>query len=307
MLEHIFTLEFLASIIRMSTPILFVAMAAVVGAKANILCIGYEAMMLFAALGGVIGSAYTNSLLIGTIVGVLSGVLIALIFGYFVLYLDTTPLLAGLALNTFGSAGTVFIVFLLTGRKLDTSVLSSLRFPNVNIPIVKDIPVIGQILSGHNLLSYLAVLTVFLVYYLIFKTKLGLQIRAVGENPEAASSAGIDVKKIKLVAILISGVIASFGGMYLSMAHLPYFVTNITAGRGFIGIAAQNLSGGSPIGTTIATLIFGISMALGNLAQSFRLPSQFASALPYIMTIVGSVVVGIKQNVDKNKKRKIKE
>lgn len=305
MIEHIFSVDFIFSLVRMATPILFAAMAAVVGAKADILCIAYEGMMLFAALGGVLASAYTQSLLIGTLVGILSGLIIAGIFSYFVLYLDTTPLLAGLALNMLGTGGTVFIVFLLTGRKLDTSILPSLTFPDIHIPFIENIPVVGQILSGHNALSYLGLLTIIFVYYFIFKTKIGLQIRAAGENPAAAESAGIDVKKTKLKAMLISGVIASFGGMYLSMGQMPYFITNMTAGRGFIGIAAQNLSGGNPLGTAITTLTFGISMAFGNLAQSFRLPSQFASVLPYLITIIGSVVVGAKKLRDEKKVKHI--
>lgn len=305
MLEHIFSVAFIFSIVRMSTPILFASMAAVVGAKADILCIGYEAMMLFAALGGVLASAYTQSLIIGMLVGILSGLTIAGIFAYFVLYLNTTPLLAGLALNMLGTAGTVFIVFLLTGRKLDTSILASLTFPAIHIPLIENIPVIGPAISGHNALSYLGLFAVFFVYYLIYRTKLGLQIRAAGENPEAAEAAGIDVKKTKLIAMLISGIIASFGGMYLSMAQMPYFITNITAGRGFIGIAAQNLSGGNALGTMMATIVFGISMAFGNLAQSFRLPSQFASVLPYLMTILGSVIVGAKRLRDEKKIKNI--
>lgn len=292
MINDIFTVNFFHSIIRMTTPILFAGMAAVIGAKADILCIAYEAMMLFSALGGVIISAYTQSLILGMLAGILSGLIIAAIFAYFVLYLGTPPLIAGLALNTLGTAGTTFLVFLITGRKLDTSVLQSLTFPSLEIPGIKDIPVLGPLLSGHNVLSYLAFISVLLVFIFIYKTKMGVQIRAVGENPEAAVSVGIDVKKTKLKALLMSGVIVSFGGMYLSMAQMPYFITNITAGRGFIGIAAQNLSVGSPVGTAVASIIFGAAMALGNLAQTYRLPSQFASVLPYLLTIIGSTVVG---------------
>lgn len=127
MLEYIFSSDFITAVIRMGTPLLFVGMAAVIGAKANILCIAYEGMMLFAALGGVVGSALTQNLFLGMICGLLSGLIIAAIFAYFVLYLDTKALLAGLALNTLGTGGTVYIVYLLTGMKLDTSALSSLR------------------------------------------------------------------------------------------------------------------------------------------------------------------------------------
>lgn len=306
MLEYIFSVDFFFSVIRMGTPLLFVAMAAVVGAKADILCIAYEGMMLFAALGGVVGSALSQNLIVGMISGILCGISIAAIFAYFVLYLNTTPLLAGLALNTLGTGGTVYAIYLLTGMKQDTSALASLRFPDIHIPIIKDIPVLGQLLSGHNILSYLAFISVIVVYYLIFKTKLGLRIRSVGENPVAAASVGINVNKTKFTALLISGVIASFGGLFMSMAYMPYFTANMTAGRGFIGIAAQNLGRGNPIFTMIYTLIFGGVMAIGNIAQSFRLPSQFASMMPYLITLIGLAVIGA-QTKRKEKKAKLKQ
>jgi len=231
----------------------------------------------------------------------LSGLAVAAIFAYFVLYLDTKPLLAGLALNTLGNGGTVYIVFLLTGMKLDTSALASLKYPVVNIPVIRNIPVLGPLLSGHNLLSYLAFISVIVVWFLVFKTKLGLRIRAVGEDPNAAASVGINVKKTKFIALLISGVIASMGGLFMSMAYMPYFTTNMTAGRGFIGIAAQNLGRGNPVLTMICTLVFGGAMAVGNVAQSFRMPSQIASMMPYLITLIGLVLLGM------NNKRKEKE
>lgn len=298
MLNYILSYDFLNAVIRMGTPLLFVSMAAVVGAKADILCIAYEGMMLFAALGGVIGSAYSQSLLVGTLTGLFCGLAVAAIFAYFVLYLDTKPLLAGLALNTLGTGGTVYIVFLLTGMKLDTSSLASLKYPVVNIPVIKNIPVLGPILSGHNLLSYLAFLSVIVVWFLVFKTRLGLRIRAVGENPSAAASVGINVRKTKFTALLISGVVASMGGLFMSMAYMPYFTTNMTAGRGFIGIAAQNLGRGNPVLTMLCTLIFGAAMAVGNVAQSFRLPSQIAAMMPYLITLIGLVLLGMKNKHD---------
>lgn len=301
MLAQIFSADFIASILRLSTPLLFTAMAAVIGGRANVLCIAYEAMMLCAALGGVIGSALTQSLLVGILVGILCGCVIALIFGYFVLYLDAPPLLAGLALNTLGSGLTVYVVYLVTGMKQDTTKLLSLQFPTVTIPFIEDIPFLGKVLSGQNILVYFSFVSVFFVWFLFNKTRLGIRIRAVGTNPSAAESVGINVKKTKLIALLISGVLASFGGMYLSMGYLPYFTTSMTAGRAFIAIAAQNLGQGNPILTMLFALIFGGAMALGNTAQSFRLPSQFASMLPYVFTLIGVWIRGF-QLTKKNEK-----
>ncbi|MCL2367461.1 MAG: ABC transporter permease [Oscillospiraceae bacterium] len=290
---YIFSADFVNAFIRMGTPILFAALAANVGAKAGILCIGYEGMMLFAALGGVIGSALTQSLIVGTLAGIASGMFIAAVFSYFVLVLDTKPMLAGLAVNLLGSGGTVFVMFLLTGSRGTTNTLASLSFPTVNIPIIQDIPVLGAILSGYNLLTYLAFVAVIVVYLFLYKTPMGLRIRSVGESPHAAQSLGINVVRTKFKAMLISGVLCSFGGMFMSMGFLSIFTRDMVAGRGFIGIAAQNLGAGHPIRTMIWTMVFGGATAIGNVGQIFRLPSQLAHMLPYLTTIVGLCLMSI--------------
>lgn len=301
MLNYNFIMEFVSSILRMSTPLILVGMAAVVGAKANVLCVAYEGMMLCAALGGVLGSAYTNSLLVGILCGIAGGIFIAAIFAYFVLYLDARPLLSGLALNTFANGGTLYLVYLLTGMKQNTSNLVSLKFPIIHIPVIENIPVLGGLISGHNLMVYLAFISVALVWFLINKTSLGIRIQAVGKNPDAAASVGVNVRKTKFIALILSGILASFGGMYLSMGYLPYFTTDMAAGRGFIAIAAQNMGVGNPILTMIFSMIFGFAMAVGNVAQSYRLPSQFASMAPYLLTILSMWIMGIRTRKKRQK------
>ena len=294
MLNYTFIMEFISSILRMSTPLILVGMAAVIGAKANVLCVAYEGMMLCAALGGVLGSAYSHSLLVGVLCGMAGGIFIAAIFAYFVLYLDARPLLSGLALNTLANGGTLYLVYLLTGMKQNTSNLVSLKFPIVHIPVIENIPVLGGLVSGHNLMVYIAFISVVFVWFLINKTSLGIRIQAVGKNPDAAASVGVNVRKTKFIALLLSGILASFGGMYLSMGYLPYFTTDMAAGRGFIAIAAQNMGVGNPILTMIFSMIFGSAMAVGNVAQSYRLPSQFASMAPYLLTIISMWIMGIR-------------
>lgn len=301
MLTYEFIMEFIGSILRMSTPLILVGMAAVIGAKANILCVAYEGMMLFAALGGVLGSAYTQNIFVGVFCGITAGIFIAAIFAYFVLYLDARPLLSGLALNTLANGGTLYMLYLLTGMKQNTSTLVSLKFPTVNIPVIESIPVLGDLVSGHNLMVYFAFSSVVFAWFLINKTQLGIRIQAVGKNPDAAASVGINVRKTKFIALVLSGILASFGGMYLSMGYLPYFTADMAAGRGFIAIAAQNMGVGNPILTMIFSIIFGFAMAVGNVAQAYRLPSQFASMAPYLLTIISMWIMGARAK-KKNKK-----
>ncbi len=292
LMSFVLSPAFANAIIRMSTPLIFVSMAAVLGAKANILCIAYEGIMLFAALGGVIGSALTQNLIVGMICGILAGCSIAALFAYFVLYLKTKEMLVGLALNTLGSGGTIFALYVISGQKASSISLNSLKFPVVNIPFIEDIPVLGQILSGHNLLTYLAYLSVILVYILLFKTPLGLRIRSVGESPDAAESVGTNVVKTQMIALLIGGVLASFGGMFMSMGYTPYFTRDMMNGRGFNGIAAQNLGAGHPILTLLCAILFGAADAFGIALQTFRLPPQLASLVPYVTTLVGLIIIG---------------
>lgn len=301
MLTYEFIMEFIGSILRMSTPLILVGMAAVIGAKANILCVAYEGMMLFAALGGVLGSAYTQNIFVGVVCGIAAGIFIAAIFAYFVLYLDARPLLSGLALNTLANGGTLYMLYLLTGMKQNTSTLVSLKFPTIHIPVIESIPVLGDLVSGHNLMVYFAFASVAFAWFLINKTQLGIRIQAVGKNPDAAASVGINVRKTKFIALVLSGILASFGGMYLSMGYLPYFTADMAAGRGFIAIAAQNMGVGNPILTMLFSIIFGFAMAVGNVAQAYRLPSQFASMAPYLLTIVSMWIMGARAK-KKNKK-----
>ncbi len=289
---YLFSAGFLKSIVRMSTPIIFSAMAALLASKADIFCVAFEGMMLFAALGGVLGSALTGSLLVGMLVGIVSSLIIAAIFSYFVLVVKTKPMLVGLALNILGTGGTVYILYMFTGQKATSISLASLQFPQLEIPLIKDIPFVGEIISGQNILTYLAFISVVIVYIMLYKTPLGLKIRTVGENPNAAESLGVDVVKTKVIAMMIGGLFAAFGGMFMSMGYTSFFTKNMVNGRGFTGIAAQNLGLGKPLLTLLCALLFGLADAFGIAMQSYRIPSQIASMSPYVTTLVGLIVIG---------------
>lgn len=303
-LKSILSAQYLFSIIRVTTPLLFASMAAVVIRRAGIICIAFEGMMLFAAFGGVLGSALTQSVLGGVACGVLFGLLVAMIYAYFVLSLKANTYLTGLAINMLGSGGTIFLLYLATGDKGVSTALNSLSVPSINIPLIKDIPILGDVLSGHNVLTYIAFASVLAVYILINKTVLGLRIRSVGENPDAAASVGIRVIRTRFVAILIGGVLASLGGIYMSMGYLPFFTRDMIAGRGFIGIAAQNLGGAMPVPTMLAALAFGAAEAASNILQALRLPAEFMQMIPYAATLIGLMLVGRPDTEKKPRTRK---
>ena len=298
-----FSPDFLFSVIRVSTPLLFVALAAMISKRAGIMHIAFESIMLWAALWGVIGSAMSQSVVVGLISGVVFGVFISVSNGFFSMKMKTDLILASIAFNTLATGGTVFVLYLVCRDKGISSSLKSLVCPQISIPILRKIPFLGQVLSGHNILTYLAFVCVPLCYFLLYKTQIGLSLRAVGENPDAAESVGISVTKTRYFALIVSGVLAALGGCFMSMGYLPWFTRAMTAGRGFIGIAAQNIGGGEPLGTLLATLIFGLAAAMSNTLQSGKIPTEIIQMIPYATTLLSMVFYSGKKIT---KRRKVK-
>ena len=307
-LRTVFSVDFVYSALRLTTPVLFAALGSLVADRAGVINIGLEGIMLFSALTGVLGSAYSGSLFVGMLCALVTGMCIALIMAYFSLQMKADIVLTGVAMNLVASGGTVFILYSVCGDKSVSTSLTSMVFPTVDIPLLGDIPVLGDILSGHNVLTYLSLLAVAAVWLFLEKSKPGLRIRAVGENDRAASSVGIHVRRVRYGALLLSGALASFGGMFLSMGMLTYFSKNMTAGRGYIALAAQALGNGSALGTFLSSLVFGCAEALSVSLQGVGLPPQFVQMVPYVATILGLVLYAAlrKKNrpVRKHKKRK---
>ena len=286
----IFSADFISSVLRLSTPILFAGLAALITDKAGVINIGLEGIMLSAALAGVVGSAFGGNAFVGLLLALVVGVAIGLLMAYFAIGLKTDIVLTGIALNLMASGGTVFLLYVITKDKGMSTSLKSFTMPVIQLPLIKSIPVLGDILSGHNLLTYLAFLFTILVWILLYRTPLGLRIRVVGENISAAESVGIPVKKVQFTALAISGVLASMGGAYMSMGYMDKFARDMTAGRGFIALAAEALGRATPLGTLIASLFFGMVDALSSNLQILNVPVQFVQMLPYVCTIVGLVI-----------------
>ena len=204
-LSYIISPEFVYMWIRVATPIIFSSLGGVICSRAGVVNLGLEGIMLISALAGVLGSAFGGSLLWGMVAGLAAALAVSALFAYFHLVLKANNVLCGTAVNTMASGLTVFVLQLATGEKGNSSSLKSFAFPQVNIPVIKDIPVLGSIISGHNALTYFALLMVFVIWFFLYKTPMGLRMRAVGENPDAASSVGQNVTGIRFLAILLCG------------------------------------------------------------------------------------------------------
>ena len=307
---RIFTTEFFFSIIRIATPILLATLAAVIGEKGGVSNIGLEGIMMMSALFGSLTAYWTGSWAIGLLIAAAVGIAEALLMGFFAFNLKTDIILTGTAVNMIGSGGTIFLVKVITNGTMGKSMTSttslitkSLQIPSIQIPLIKDIPVIGKVLSGHSLLTYLAFLLVFLSFVLLYKTPLGLNIRSVGENPNAASSVGVSVLKIRYITIGIGGLLAGLGGAYMSMYYAMGWSLDMVAGRGFIALAAQSMGGGEPFGSMLAALVFGFAQALGIKVSATGVDSNLVAPIPYIVTILSLVIFAINQR-RKDKKRR---
>ena len=289
-LANLFTTDFVFAILRVTTPILFAALAAIICNRAGVVNIALEGTMLTAALFGVVGSAWTQSLVVGLLAAMIGGMLMSALMAYFALYLNTDIILTGIAINLLTAGGTIFMLYVVSGDKGTSANLRSLVFPKVEIPLIKEIPVLGDILSGHNVLTYVAFLLVIVVYIFLFKTPIGLRLRCVGENPNAADSVGIPVRKIQVMALLIGGAISALGGAYMSMGYLSGFSKNMISGRGFIALAAEAMGQSSPVATMFSSLLFGAAEASSYTLQSLAIPAEFVQMIPYVATILGLVI-----------------
>lgn len=292
-MSMVFTTSFGYSILRITSPILFAALASLISEKAGVANIGLEGTMMISSLFGVLFAYWTNNWFVGTLAAIGVGVIIAVIMGFFALKLKTDIILAGIAINLMGGGGTVFMLFLFTGLKGNTANLTTpnMLTPKLNIPLLESIPVIGPIFSGHSILTYVAFIMVFVMWIIIYKTSLGLRIRAVGENSHAADSVGVSVLKTQYMALAISGALCGLGGAYMSMYYSQSWNIGIVAGRGFIALAAAAMGQCEPIGTMLASLLFGFASALGNKMEGLPgFSSYLVASIPYAVTIIGLVL-----------------
>ena len=287
MLSTIFTADFFAAILRATTPLVFATLAAGIAAKCGIINMALEGMMLFSALFGVIFSSLTNSWIGGLLITMALGGFIGFILGFFVLNLKTDEILAAIAINLVATGGTVLLMLAYSGDRGSSISISSIAAPKVDIPLIADIPVVGDLLSGHNLMTYLAILAVIIVHIFLYKTPLGLQIRAVGENQNAASSVGISFQKVQYTSLILSGILVSMGGFFMSGGYMNMFTKDMAAGRGYIALAASSMGGNTPVGGFLVATLFGIAQAFANIMQLSKIPYELIQMVPYLTTLIG--------------------
>ncbi|MCF6344729.1 MAG: ABC transporter permease [Devosiaceae bacterium] len=290
----------LDSMVRLTVPLLLAALAGLYSERSGVFDIGLEGKMLAGAFGAASIAYLTGNMWLGMFAGIGIGIVMALIHGIASITFRGNQIIAGVAINFLAAGLTVFLGQSWFKQGGNTPALpEGGRFLAIELPFadaLKDVPIIGpiyyELISGHNIIVYIAFAMVPFTYWLLFKTRFGLRLRAVGENPKAVDTAGINVNLMRFKAVLICGALTGLAGAYLSIALSAGFVKNMTAGMGFIALAALIFAKWRPLYVLYATLLFGFLNASQIRLQGVELPIigevpvQAIQALPYILTVV---------------------
>ena len=293
-------LQVLASSIRLATPLICACLAGLWSERAGVVDIGLEGKMLAAAFAAAVVALATGSAMVGLGAGIVVSVLFSLVHGYASITQRGNQIVSGVAINALaaGLAAVLGNAWYREGGRTPP-VSQGQRFLPFDLPFtdaMQAIPVLGpiyrQLLSGHNLLVWLAFLAVPLTWWALHRTRFGLRLRAVGENPAAVDTAGIPVARLRYMAVILCGVLCGLGGAYLSVAQGAGYLNNMTAGKGFIALAALIFAKWRPGPALAACLLFGFLDAMAIRLQGVALPGigqvpvQFIQALPYVLTVV---------------------
>jgi simple sugar transport system permease protein len=279
-----------AATLRMATPIAYGALGGIFSERAGIVNIGLEGMMLTGAFTGVTVSYFIGNPWLGVLAAILVGGLLGLLHGVITVKFAGNQVVSGTGINIFALGFTAYMSQTIWGSRGASDTVQGL--PYVSIPILKDVPYVGEVIGTHTPLVYLLLIVVLVSFIVIFKTPFGLRIRAVGERPEAADTAGIDVYRTKYICLIISGMLAGLGGAFLSLGQLNLFTLGMTGGRGFIALAAMIFGKWMPFGAFGASVMFGFADALQMRLQALGLlPPQIILMIPYVLTVV--VLAGV--------------
>ena len=279
-----------AAAIRMATPVALAALGGVFSERVGVVNVGLEGMMLMGAFSGVYVSYITSNPWLGVFSAIIVGGLLGLIHAFLSVTLRGNQIVSGTGLNILALGFTAYGSEVIWGSRGASANVTSIAI--IKLPILGDIPIIGDIIGSASPLVYLMIIIIILTQILLFKTPIGLRLRAVGEHPAAADTAGVNVLRMKYMGIIVSGMLAGLGGVFLSLGNLGLFSYGMTGGRGFIALAAMIFGGWTPLGAFGASLLFGFTEALQMRLQSLGiLPPQIILMLPYIITII--VLAGV--------------
>lgn len=273
--------------VSLSVPLVFGALGGVIGERAGVVNVAIEGQLLLGAFSAALLSSITGNPFVGLVGAMIGGVLVASVLAAFAIKYLVEQVIVGVVLNVLVTGLTGFLYGALLAPN-EATLNTPERFPRVEIPLLSDIPIIGPVLFNQTFIGYLMFITVAVVAWGLYRTRWGLRLRAVGEHPQAADTVGIKVNPTRFWNVLLAGAIAGMGGAYFTLVSVPQFGKEMTAGLGFIALAAVIFGRWDPIRATLAALLFGFATNLQNLLSILKtpIPGEFMLMLPYVVTLL---------------------
>jgi len=273
--------------VSLSVPLVFGALGGVIGERAGVVNVAIEGQLLLGAFSAALLSSITGNPFVGLVGAMIGGVLVASVLAAFAIKYLVEQVIVGVVLNVLVTGLTGFLYGALLAPN-EATLNTPVRFPRVEIPLLSDIPIIGPVLFNQTFIGYLMFITVAVVAWGLYRTRWGLRLRAVGEHPQAADTVGIKVNPTRFWNVLLAGAIAGMGGAYFTLVSVPQFGKDMTAGLGFIALAAVIFGRWDPIRATLAALLFGFATNLQNLLSILKtpIPGEFMLMLPYVVTLL---------------------
>jgi len=290
-IEVLFNINTYRAAFRIMTPLLLAALGGAFTHYAGILNIALEGQILFGAFFAVAISYYFSSVVAGILAGAIAGVIIGLLFALFVVRFRADEFVVGIAINILAVGGTTFLMRALFGVKASFSDPGIKTLSGIGLSFLPDNGFLSTLLGNYTILTYLSWALIPLLYILFFRTRFGSHLRATGEVPEALTTAGGNIYKIRWIASGACGLFCGLAGSHLALGYLSQFVKNMTAGRGFIALSALLFGGGNPIIIAVASFIFGLAESLSIRYQSLGIPPYFALITPYAVTILALIFI----------------
>jgi len=287
-ITDIINLSLLASMIRLSTPLILSALGGMFSERGGVINIALEGIMLAGAFTAAAVTVRVGNPWLGLVCAAAAGAVVSLILAVAAIEFRADQVVVGTAINILFLGVPALVSGALFESTGSTPQLPREQtLPDWNIPVIGSIPFVGQLFSGHKPIVYFALLMVPVSYYILFRTRFGLRLRAVGENPEAADTAGVSVRRMRYAGVVLSGLLAGVAGAYLSIGQNSLFTRNMTAGRGFIALAALIFGKWHPVGAFFACLLFGLADAVAIRMQGVvPIPVQMIQIIPYVLTLI---------------------
>ncbi|MCR8655786.1 ABC transporter permease [Paenibacillus endoradicis] len=288
-MDQLIDVSLFAAALRMITPILLAALGGAICARVGLFNVGLEGLILVGAFSAILGNYLTGSITMAILFAIGCSLLFALLFAYMSINLQANVIVVGIAINFLAAGLTTFAlraIFNVKGAYYDKDMQG---LPKLDIPLIKDIPWIGDVFSGQSILVYVSIIIVILLQIYLYKTVSGFRLLAAGENPTAARSIGLPVRRIQYLAVLLCGALCGLAGAQLSLGNVTMFTEGMTSGRGFIALVATMLGQSNPIGVAGASILFGFMEALSYRLQNFSIPSNLSAMLPFVVTIIAMI------------------